>query len=128
MKEHFGALLILLVVSFASAGQASEPSLSDAALKIVILGSGGGPRADIQRYGPSILVEAGGEKLLFDCGRSAVIRLAEAGVAQKEIDKIFLTHLHSDHILSVPDILLTGWAQQRSTPLRVWPISPCSGS
>jgi ribonuclease Z len=65
-------------------------------------------------------VEAGGEKLLLDCGRAAVLRLAEAGTGQQEIDKIFLTHLHSDHILSVPDILLTGWASGRKTPLRVW--------
>jgi ribonuclease Z len=89
-------------------------------LTIVVLGSGGGPPADIQRYGPSILVQAGDETLLFDCGRAAVIRLAEAGVGQQEIDKIFLTHLHSDHILSVPDILLTGWTSGRKTPLRVW--------
>lgn len=74
----------------------------------------------MQRYGPSILVEAGGEKLLFDCGRAAVVRLAEAGVRQQEIDKIFLTHLHSDHILSIPDMLLTGWTSGRKTPLRVW--------
>jgi ribonuclease Z len=46
--------------------------------------------------------------------------LAEAGVGQQEIDKIFLTHLHSDHILSMPDILLTGWTLQGKTPVRVW--------
>ncbi len=120
MKEHIGALLVLLVISFPVAGQTSPPSAPDAALKIVVLGSGGGPPADTQRYGPSILVEADGEKLLFDCGRAAVIRLAEAGVRQQQIDKIFLTHLHSDHILSVPDILLTGWTSGRKTPLRVW--------
>jgi ribonuclease Z len=120
MKEHLGALLLLVVVSFPGTGQTSRPASLDAALKIVILCSGGGPPADAERYGPSILVEAAGEKLLFDCGRGAVIRLAEAGVAQREIDKIFLTHLHSDHILSVPDILLAGWALQRKTPLRVW--------
>jgi ribonuclease Z len=39
--------------------------------------------------------------------------LAEAGVDRREIDKIFLTHLHSDHILSMPDILLTGWTSGR---------------
>ena len=78
------------------------------------------PVVNTRRYGPSILVDAKGEKLLFDCGRAATVRLAEAGVGVKDIDKIFLTHLHSDHILSVPDILLVGWTQQRMTPLRVW--------
>jgi len=120
MKEHVGALLILLVISFPGAGQTPTSSPSDTVLKIVVLGSGAGPSADTRRYGPSVLIEAGGEKLLFDCGRAAVIRLAEAGVGQQEIDKIFLTHLHSDHILSVPDLLLTGWTSGRKTPLRVW--------
>ena len=87
---------------------------------MVILGSGGTPQADTQRYGPAILVEAAGERLLFDCGRGAVIRMAEAGIALRDIDKIFLTHLHSDHILSLPDVLLSGWTQRRITPLRVW--------
>ena len=57
---------------------------------------------------------------MFDCGRAASIRLVEAGVGQNEIDKIFLTHLHSDHIIALPDMLLAGWASRRKTPLRVW--------
>jgi ribonuclease BN (tRNA processing enzyme) len=37
------------------------------------------------------------------------------------IDKLFLTHLHSDHILSVPDLFLVGWSNGgRNTPLKVW--------
>jgi len=120
MKKIIGTLLSFSLFSFLGFAQTSGPSPTDTALKIVVLGSGAGPLADIDRYGPSILVEAGGDKLLFDCGRAAVIRLAQAGVQRQEIDKIFLTHLHSDHILSVPDILLTGWTSGRKTPLRVW--------
>lgn len=120
MIETMRTFFALLAISLPCVAQASLPSPLNPALKIVVLGSGGGPPADTQRYGPSILVETGGEKLLFDCGRAAVIRLAEAGVDRREIDKIFLTHLHSDHILSMPDILLTGWTSGRKTPLRVW--------
>ena len=120
MKETICTFFALLAISISCVAQKSLPSPLNPALKIVVLGSGGGPPADVQRYGPSILVEAGGEKLLFDCGRAAVVRLAEAGVRQQEIDKIFLTHLHSDHILSIPDILLTGWTSGRKMPLRVW--------
>jgi ribonuclease Z len=120
MTKYISAFSISLLALVAVFGQPAAPPPSEAALKVVILGSGGSPQVDTQRYGPAILVEAGGEKLLFDCGRAAVIRLAEAGVALREIDKIFLTHLHSDHILSLPDFLLSGWTQQRNTPLRVW--------
>jgi len=90
-------------------------------LKVTILGSGFGPSVNLQRFGPSILVETSvGDKLLFDCGRGFAQRLTEYGVSLGAIDKLFLTHLHSDHILSIPDLLLIGWFDGRKTPLRVW--------
>ncbi len=90
-------------------------------LKVTILGSGSGPRVNLQRFGPSILVETSmGDKLLFDCGRGFAQRLTEYGVSLGAIDKLFLTHLHSDHILSIPDLLLVGWLEGRQTPLQVW--------
>jgi ribonuclease Z len=90
-------------------------------IRVTILGSGGGPAVNLRRYGPSILIEAGGQKLLFDCGRGVSFRLTELGIPLREVDKIFLTHLHSDHILSIPDLLLTGWGVNgRTTPLEVW--------
>jgi ribonuclease Z len=90
-------------------------------LKVTILGSGAGPRVNLQRFGPSILVETSmGDKLLFDCGRGFAERLTEYGLSLGAIDKLFLTHLHSDHILSIPDLLLVGWLEGRKTPLQVW--------
>src|ERR1700687_3342397 len=90
-------------------------------LKVTILGSGGGPQVNLQRFGPSILVETSmGDKLLFDCGRGFAERLVEYGVSLGAIDKLFLTHLHSDHVLSIPDLLLVGWFGGRKTPLQVW--------
>ena len=62
----------------------------------------------------------GGEKLLFDCGRGAAIRLTQAGVALDSVDELFLTHLHSDHTVGIPDLWLTGWFLGRDHPLRVW--------
>lgn len=90
-------------------------------LKVVVLGSAVGPSVNLQQYGASILVEAGGQRLLFDCGRGATLRLAQAGVPIGTITRVFLTHLHSDHVLQLPDLLLTGWAVgRRSVPLTVW--------
>jgi ribonuclease BN (tRNA processing enzyme) len=82
---------------------------------VTLLGSGGGPRVDVRRYGISILVEAAGQKLLFDCGRGATLRAVEAGIRPIDLDKVFLTHLHSDHIISIPDLLLTLWAEEVGT-------------
>lgn len=89
-------------------------------LTVTILGSGGGPAVNLQRFGPSILVEAGDQWLLFDCGRGAMLRAKELGVPFHQLDKLFLTHLHSDHIIDIPDLLLTPWIAGRRTPLEVW--------
>jgi ribonuclease Z len=90
-------------------------------LKVVLLGTGAGPLVNLQQYGASTLVEAGGQSLLFDCGRGATLRLAQAGVPIGSITRVFLTHLHSDHVLALPDLLLTGWETgRRVVPLTVW--------
>ena len=90
-------------------------------LKVVLLGTGVGPVVNLEQYGASTLVEAGGQRLLFDCGRGATLRLAQAGVPIGSVARVFLTHLHSDHLLALPDLLLVGWtAGRRTGPLTVW--------
>jgi ribonuclease Z len=98
-----------------------EAPTSAGRLKVVLLGTGVGPRVDLQQYGASILVEANGERLLFDCGRGTTVRLAQAGVPLGSVTRVFLTHLHSDHVVQLPDLLLTGCAVgRRAVPLEVW--------
>lgn len=90
-------------------------------LKVVLLGTGVGPLVNLQQFGASTLVEAGGQRFLFDCGRGATLRLAQAGVPIGAITRVFLTHLHSDHVVQLPDLLLAGWAAGRRTvPISVW--------
>ena len=103
-------LLALLHLTFSAAGFSQ-------ALTVTLLGTGN-PRPTITRFGPSILVQAGGQNLLFDCGRGATMRLYQLKINQ--IDGLFLTHLHSDHIVGIPDLWLTGWVMGRKTPFRVW--------
>jgi ribonuclease Z len=89
--------------------------------RVVLLGTGAGPVVNPKQYGASTLVEAGGIRLLFDCGRGATLRLAQIGVPVGSISRLFLTHLHSDHVIQIPDLLLTGWAGGgRRVPLEVW--------
>ena len=88
-------------------------------LKVTLLGTGS-PQPRMDRFGPSILVEAGEKKLLCDCGRGATQRIEQIKIPFTEIDALFLTHLHSDHIVGIPDLWLTGWARGRTAPLRVW--------
>ena len=121
-------ILLVSFVAFALtesviARQASPTALQprEGTLRVILLGSGGGPAPNPQRFGISTLVVAGNEKLLFDCGRAATIRMAQMGMLLGEVNKLFVTHLHSDHVIGIPDLYLTGWASQgRVVPLRVW--------
>ena len=90
--------------------------------KVTLLGTGVAiPSPD--RFGPATLVEAGDQKLLFDAGRGAAIRLYQLGVPLGRINALLLTHYHSDHTSGIPDVWLTGWLQShfgtRSKPFRV---------
>ena len=90
-------------------------------IKVTLLGTGTPPPA-MNRFGPSILVEAGGQKFLFDAGRGALQRLTQIRVRWQDVDGVFLTHLHSDHVVGFPDLWLTGWLVNpgRDRPLPVW--------
>lgn len=114
-----------LCVAVAILLASTTPRLAEAEIKVTIVGSGGGPNVYLDRWGPSVLVEAGGERLLFDCGRNVTTRLTQLGVPLNEITKVFLTHLHSDHVIGLSDLFLTPWArtnpeERRNTPFEVW--------
>lgn len=113
-RNLWPALGWLLVAAISLDGPAYSQNL-----KVTLLGTGY-PRPVMERFGPSILVEAGKEKLLFDCGRGATQRLYQLKIPFSEVTALFLTHLHSDHTVGIPDFYLTGWIFGRSTPLRIW--------
>jgi ribonuclease Z len=96
----------------------TQSATADSGIRIVLLGTGN-PRPETTRRGPSILVEAGGHRLLVDCGRSATEGLF-AQDALPQVEGVLFTHLHSDHVTGFPDFWLTGWLVGRVHPLRVW--------
>ena len=77
---------------------------------VTLLGTGSPPPVT-NRFGPGVLVQAGGQTLLFDCGRGVTQRLFQVGVKLGAANKLFITHLHSDHIVGIPDLWLTGWLE-----------------
>ncbi|MEY9185550.1 ribonuclease BN (tRNA processing enzyme) [Bradyrhizobium sp. USDA 326] len=77
-------------------------------MKVTLLGTGV-PTPRPTSFSASTLVEAGSEKLLFDLGRGATIQLYKLKIPLGAITANFLTHLHSDHVVGVPDMWLTGW-------------------
>jgi ribonuclease Z len=105
------ACFLTVAVFLSAASQAQN-------FKVTLLGTGN-PRPVMSRFGPSILVEAGTQKLLFDCGRGATQRLYQLNIPFNDISALFLTHLHSDHTVGIPDLWLTGWVMGRNIPLPV---------
>ena len=88
---------------------------------MTLLGTGS-PIPALDRFGPSILVEAGSKRLLFVVGRGAAQRLFQLGVPFSALSAVFLTHLHSDHLVGLPDLWLTGWiVSRRETALPILP-------
>ncbi len=106
-------------LSFAYAQMPTDTIIDDDKLIITVLGSGT-PVPSRTQSAAAILVQAGGETIMFDCGRGCSTRLAELdpGLIGK-VDKLFITHLHSDHITGIPDLWLNGWTDERRTPMKV---------
>lgn len=94
--------------------------------RVVLLGTGT-PNADPARSGPATAIVVDDRAYLVDAGPGVVRRAAKAA-REREIDAlrvariehVFLTHLHSDHTLGLPDLLLTPWVLDRSRPLKVY--------
>ena len=106
------ALLLLVATAF---GQ--TPS---SRTKVVFLGTGF-PRPDPQRSGPATAIIVDDRTYLIDAG-AGVMRRAAAAAEQKDLPAVdpgrlttaFITHLHSDHTIGLPDLIFTGWATPRS--------------
>ena len=77
-------------------------------MKVTLLGTGS-PIPDPNRAGPSTLVQAAGQHIVVDCGRGCVMRMTAAGVFPPFVSAILLTHLHSDHISDLNDIVTSRW-------------------
>lgn len=113
-------VLVAVALQGAALGQPAGVGAAPAELTVILIGTAAGPTAQPQRLGISTLVRAGAQTLLFDCGRALTTGLARLAINPPSVTKIFLTHLHSDHIVSLPELYLFSWAQGRPVPLQVW--------
>jgi ribonuclease BN (tRNA processing enzyme) len=116
----------LTVGGFTASGQATNATADGiAATRVVVLGTGN-PSADPERWGPAVAVVVNGRAYLIDCGPGVVRRAAAAeknGIAAlkaKELNIVFITHLHSDHTLGYPDLIFSPWVLGRKEPVEAY--------
>lgn len=115
-----GVALLALVLAPVLALQPARAQTS-----VVMLGTGT-PNADPDRSGPAVSVVRNGRAYLIDAGPGIVRRAAaaqRAGVGAldpKNLSVLFLTHLHSDHTIGLPDVILSAWTLERTVPLEVY--------
>lgn len=116
-------LLWVLVLPACAPGAAQEPPPS---AQVVLLGTGT-PNADPERSGPCTAVVVDGVAYLVDAGPGVVRRAAAAartkgveGLRVPRLERVFLTHLHTDHTLGLADLVFTPWVLEREAPLRIW--------
>lgn len=89
--------------------------------RLVLLGTKGGPA--VRPGGPwptSSLLEIGGRRIVVDCGLGVTRALTDAGMNLKSLDLIFVTHLHSDHVLELGALIHTAWTAGLSSPVTVY--------
>ena len=118
-----GLLSALCVGLFLSGTQNVSAQPPAPVVRITLLGTGT-PVPSPERFGYSTLVEVGDKKLVFDFGRGVTIRLAQLKIPFGTINAHFLTHFHSDHLVGLPDLWLTGWLRppygNRNAPFRIY--------
>lgn len=124
-KRPVFTLTLLFVLLGNSASTSTAQSETGDKVQVVMLGTGT-PLPDPDRSGPSTAIAVNGKAYLFDAGAGVVRRAAAArdkgirAVEPRMLRVAFLTHLHSDHTLGLPDLILTPWVMGRTEPLELW--------
>jgi ribonuclease BN (tRNA processing enzyme) len=120
MKRIQTLLLNLLAVALVAA-----PFHAQTHTQLVVLGTGT-PNADPERSGPAVAIVVNGSAYLVDAGPGIVRRAAAAkalgvgALSMPNLTRVFLTHLHSDHTVGLPDLMLSPWVLERTKPLQVY--------
>jgi ribonuclease BN (tRNA processing enzyme) len=126
MRPVMMTLLLMVMGATQEAGaQAPGPLQASPTTQLVLLGTGT-PNAEPDRWGSALAVVVNGTPYLVDAGAGIVRRATAAaakgvqGLEAKRLGTLFLTHLHSDHTVGLPDLIYSPWTLEREEPLRVF--------
>jgi ribonuclease Z len=141
MKIRFVSTLVLAVLGlttnlvFAAGGTVTSPTgiapdryvyypgteaLAKDEIRVIACGTGL-PAARRSQAATCFLIEAGnGKKFLFDIGTGSMANIAALMIPYQYLDKVFLSHLHTDHMGDILGLWAGGWTSGRPNALRVW--------
>ena len=88
-------------------------------MDLTLLGTGC-PSVDFKRFGPSNLISTKKTNILIDCGSGVTQRLKQANFSTAKIDALFLTHLHSDHVIDLYQLIISSWHSYRTKPWKIY--------
>src|SRR4029434_1764115 len=88
--------------------------------RLITLGTSGGPPPRAHRAQSSNLLIVNGALYVIDAGDGVARRLAKAGVNDRELGTVFITHHHDDHTAGLGTLLSVAWDQTRTKPIHVY--------
>ena len=88
-------------------------------MELTLLGTGC-PKVDYKRFGPANLISTKMTNILVDCGSGITQRLDQINISTADIDALFLTHLHSDHVIDLYQLIISSWHSYRTKPWKIY--------
>ena len=88
-------------------------------MELTLLGTGC-PSVDYTRCGSANLVSTKNTRILVDCGSGVTQRLNRAKISSADIDALFFTHLHSDHVVDFYQLIISSWHSYRTKPWKIY--------
>ena len=125
LRRVIGGVTLLGSVGVGSQPPAARPAANATSgpqpprAELVLLGTGM-PRPNPDASAPATAVVVGERLFLFDAGAGVMRQLAAARLPITGATALFLTHLHSDHTLGLPDLIFTSWVMGRQRPMAVY--------
>ena len=119
-----GGALTALLAREARAQLRLATSGSRAHERVVLLGTGGGPRPKVERCATAHVLHVNGLSYVVDCGHAAPRQLALAGIPLGSLRHVFITHHHSDHNADYAALLVLAWAAGLRQRVDVWAPPP----